>query len=205
VYRRVYGIRHAGNESSEVTQKSRLAVFADESGTVALDGFFLVAVLIVPQDDLPPITEAFLGLERSSDRTGRKWVRTNETRKSRFLDSLGPILKTARPIYWKVNALQGDWVAHTARTVADAARARAAEAVFRIQIDGFNPSECNVVRRAFSERNLVYRRIVGGRDESEPLLRLADSLAGFLADLRKGKPYAAAHWARLKGYFEELA
>lgn len=152
---------------------------------------------------MPPITEAFLGLERSSDRTGRKWVRTNETRKSRFLDSLGPILKTARPNIWKVNALQGDWVAHTARTVAGAGL-ELPKLSFGFKSTGsIRPSA--MLCAEFSERNLVYRRIVGGRDESEPLLRLADSLAGFLADLRKGKPYAAAHWARLKGYFEELA
>lgn len=191
-------------EPAAVINKNRLAIFADESGSVALDGFFLVAVVVIPQDGVLALREAYVALERASDRGGRKWVRTNEARKVAFLQSFGSILKPARPVYWRVHAMQGDLVAHTARTLADAARAADPKAVFRVQVDGFNPSECNVVRRAFSEAGLVYRRIIGGRDESEPVLRLADSMAGFLADQRKGKPYVESHWSRLKGCFEEI-
>ena len=35
--------------------------------------------------------------------------------------------------------------------------------------------------------NCPWRNIVGGRDESEPLLRLADACAGFLRDVHEGQ------------------
>lgn len=44
-------------------------------------------------------------------------------------------------------------------------------------------------------------KIRGGRDESEPLLRLADSIAGFVADQHRDRPYSKPIWERLRPHF----
>ena len=100
----------------------KLARFADESGTVALDGFFLVAVVIMAQEEIADLTDAFTVLEKSSDRAGRKWVRSNESRKGDFLAGLEPTLDKIQPLLWRAQAHAGDLVALTVTATADAGR-----------------------------------------------------------------------------------
>jgi len=71
-------------------------------------------------------------------------------------------------------------------------------------VDGYNDAECHRVRSTLKAHRLRFKKIVGGRDESEPLLRLADAVAGFLGDRKKGKPYALKLWNRLGVYFLEV-
>ena len=56
-----------------------------------------------------------------------------------------------------------------------------------IFIDGINEAEQKLVKRLLKESHIRYRKIRGPKDESSPLLRLADAVAGFLRDYHEGK------------------
>lgn len=58
-----------------------------------------------------------------------------------------------------------------------------------IMIDGLNAKERGRVSKGLKERGIKRRKLIGGRDESSALLRLADAMAGFLRDYEEGQSY----------------
>lgn len=58
--------------------------------------------------------------------------------------------------------------------------------------------------RELRSRGVKVTKLRGGRDDSEPLLRLANFVAGFIGEHLRGKPYTADHWKRLASYFVAL-
>lgn len=91
-----------------------------------------------------------------------------------------------------------------ANTLVDAAQTTESKGTFYVMVDGFKAAELHRVKSGFKARSLHFKKIVGGRDESEPLLRLADALAGFLGDVRKEKPYTKEVWPRSSVWFREI-
>jgi hypothetical protein len=56
------------------------------------------------------------------------------------------------------------------------------------------------------ERQINVRKVKGARDESEPIVRLADAVAGFLRDFLEGQEYAEPLYrkARQDGVIQEI-
>jgi hypothetical protein len=186
-----------------VADLKKLHLFADETGSVAEGGFFLVAILAVA-DDLAEVERLFLELEFRSDRTKIKWVRSTQKRKVKFLGGLQPILQRLHRAAWRTHvSAGGNLVELTVSAVVDSALLDP-ECVFTVKVGGLNEVSLQLVRSAFRAQRLHLRKATGGRDESEPLLRLADALAGFLGDVQKGKPYAAAWWGSLGRFLTPL-
>ncbi len=189
--------------SGQVADLQKLHLFVDETGSVAEGGFFLVAILAVA-DDLAEVERLFLELEYRSDRRQLKWVRSSQKRKAKFLEGLQPILQRLHRAAWRTHASGGgNLVEMTVSAVVDSALLDPG-CVFTVKVDGLNDVSLQLVRRAFRAQRLHLRKATGGRDESEPLLRLADALAGFLGDVHKGKPYAVASWESLGRFFTPI-
>ena len=164
-------------------------MFLDETGQDTRGRFFLVAALVVDSDKLAEAREQVTALEARSKRT-HKWARTSPARRAVFLEHLGSELGLAEAVFWKSFGLGLSYVEWVAETVAMAAGRLAPYGALTVVLDGGNWSEQERVKAALRLRNLPWRKVSGGRDEGEPLLRLADSLAGYLRD-RQGRTVTA--------------
>ena len=180
-------------------------LYADETIWTSPAGFLIVAVVALPGDQVEYIRSLVTRLEVASGRDKRKWAQSLTAKKIAFLDGLGPILDGSPPILWRHHpGTNVDQVRLTALVVAGAAHQVDPLGAFYVMIDGFKKAEGHLVSGAMKSRGLAFKKIVGGRDESEPLLRLADALAGFLGDRAKGKPYTIEAWRRVGHLFQEV-
>jgi hypothetical protein len=59
-----------------------------------------------------------------------------------------------------------------------------------IVIDGLSAASRHRVTRDLRKLKINYDKVVGGREQSSALLRLADALAGLMRDFWEGQPYA---------------
>jgi hypothetical protein len=59
-----------------------------------------------------------------------------------------------------------------------------------VLVDGLRRSEVRRFKAGLVRRGVRPHRVRGLREESDPILRLADAVAGFLRDLTEGLPYA---------------
>ncbi len=183
-------------------EAARVHLYVDESGAPGPVGFFLVCCVAIPDDLVEPMRERVLRLEQAAGRTGRKWVRSNRQQKIEFLAGAQGCLEKLAPVYWRRVGPLEDRPLTTALLVADVAEALGVP-VRAVVIDALSDEGRRLVRGLFTARKLRCRKItVGARDESEPLLRLADALAGFLADVEKAKDDGVKAWERLGGYFQ---
>ena len=67
-----------------------------------------------------------------------------------------------------------------------------------IMIDGLNDKERGRISRGLAQRGIRRRKLRGRRDESSSLLRLADSMAGFIRDYEEGNRYAQDLYRRFE-------
>ena len=182
----------------------KLFLYADETIWTSTPGFLLVAVAAAPPDRIDDLQNQVRRLETESGRAQRKWAHTLEKRKTSFLQGLEGLLSGLPPVGWRAYAEIENQVDQTAAAIAAAAQRIGPDATVYVMVDGYNDAECHRVRAALRGGGIRFKKVVGGRDESEPLLRLADALAGFLGDVNKSKPYALKLWGRLGVYFVEV-
>lgn len=68
-----------------------------------------------------------------------------------------------------------------------------------IIIDGLNDREMEAVRKELKKLKITYKKIRGMKDEQDAILRLADSIVGFLRDSTENQSYAK----RILGKFKK--
>lgn len=85
-----------------------------------------------------------------------------------------------------------EYEALTTLTIAQAVNI-VARADYRVTIviDGLSAASRQRVTRDLRKLKITYDKVVGGREQSSALLRLADALAGLMRDFWEGQPYAA--------------
>ena len=94
----------------------------------------------------------------------------------------------------------GEW---TIELIVNSARTAASD--LYVVVDGLNQAEGVRIRQALKRHGVSWRNIVGGRDDAEPILRLADALAGFLRDVQENEGSALSRWTRLAPFMKNPA
>ena len=79
----------------------------------------------------------------------------------------------------------------TVETVAKALhhKGQASQSV-TVVVDGLRGRDINRFKTSLRHRQVNVRKVRGVRDESEPIIRLADAIAGFVRDYLEGQSYA---------------
>ncbi|HEY4001947.1 MAG TPA: hypothetical protein VGO93_23940 [Candidatus Xenobia bacterium] len=190
----------------------KLYVFADESATNSPDEqTFVVAIVACDSEALEKLENAVEALERASGRLTRKWKNSGDRRESRrltYLAGLPKLAQLAGPFYWRPHEdrLQAD--VKTAETVVAAVKLRDPEDVTRrvIVIDALTKVSRDRMTVVFKHQDLHRREIrEEARDAAGPVLRLADSLAGFLRHVHVGEAYAVAAWPKYQKLFVRVS
>lgn len=179
----------------------KIYCYVDESGQDTKGAYFIVVVVILDQHSVNEV-ETMLGkIEQETGKMKRnrprKWTDTRLKEKVAYLKRILQIPQLEGAIFYVSFRDTKDYTALTTRSIAHAILARTTKDYKAyIMIDGLNEKERGRVSKGLYQRGIRRRKLRGGRDESTSLLRLADSMAGFIRDYEEGKLYTQELYPR---------
>lgn len=165
----------------------KLYAYADETGQETAGGFFLVAVVVIGAE-----RDVLLGwLVEVEKETGKglvPWHKSRHEARVAYVDrALGePRLKGA--IFYSVYPGTRAYRDLTLLTIAKALGERTRHRPYKVTvvIDGLRREEARHVAVGLRRIRVPVRKVRGAREGSDPLVRLADAMAGFLRDAEEG-------------------
>lgn len=133
-----------------------------------------------------------------------KWNGTSVKRKAEYLRAA--LLHDAFPgAYWARCPEGRDYEAATAAAAARAMQRIGSANQFIVIIDGLKKTSRQRVAKVFRSHEIQWREIqVNKRDESDALLRLADSISGFMRDVHHRKDFTQDLWPEIAHAFIEV-
>lgn len=163
---------------------NKIYCYADESGQDTGGKSFFVAVIIIQKDFQEEIIAKLLEAETISRKRKRKWGEINKEIRTVFLEKLAKIIKNKGHIYYAVFHQTKEFIALTAFTIAQSILIFGAkDTESTIIIDGLKETEKGKILEIIKNFQIHYNKIRGLNDKSDPVLRLADSIAGLVRDV----------------------
>lgn len=177
-------------------QTHKLYCYVDETGQDTLGKMFIVSVVVTDthRDELERFLEQ---LEKDTGKKKRKWVKTRPKEQLAYVEGL---LSDDMPgqLYIRINT---NAPAVTGTYFEDQQVIASAQAinVYReknkiddnykvtIAIDGLSKNLTPRVGRSFRLLGVKTRNVHGERDQSSPIIRLADAIAGLVRDGVEGR------------------
>lgn len=157
----------------------KLYCYVDETGQDTLGRLFIV-VAVVTGDERQELSDFLENAEKDSGgRRKQVWSKKDNKRRKKYLDAaFRPELLKGK-IFYEVFKDTKNFERLTAETVAGAlglysTQNQISSYETTIIIDGLNSTAASRVRRILQKHNVKIDKIRGERDESSPLLRLAD-------------------------------
>jgi hypothetical protein len=177
-------------------QKSqKLYCYVDETGQDTKGQLFIVVAVVV-NDERDRLNSYLEGAEVTSGIGLKKWVRAKRDSESRnqYLRAANKDNFEGR-IYYSgyVEAGTAGFEELTVNTIAKAIGAYVAQQKtgfkykVTVNIDGLKGSEDLRMGTALRRLGIKTKKVHGVRDESEPLIRLADRMAGLVRDAKAGQ------------------
>ena len=172
----------------------KLYCYVDETGQDT-EGRLFVVVAVVVANERDRLNRYLEATEHDSGIGKRKWVRAKSVTTSRdqYLESVstGDLKDT---IYYSYYTDSGTGAFEYLTVLAIAKAVNTYREIHRIgnnykvsiTIDGLKGSEGQRIGRELRELGIKSRKIRGARDESEPIVRLADRIAGLVRDAESG-------------------
>jgi hypothetical protein len=186
-------------------RRRKLFVHVDESGQDDTSHFFIV-VAVVTADALASVRERLVEVEDIARTSGLKWHKTSRIRRLRYLTlvlerkiAAGWVYvghyKKPIPFFFPMIFVVG-------KAIKDAAQG---EYQARVFVDGIDQQKAKELTNALRASGISLRMVQGKRDESEPLIRLADMWAGCVRGALLGDPDSKGIILRAEqeGYFKE--
>lgn len=177
----------------------------DKSGQDDTSHFFIV-VAVVTADALASIRERLLEVEAIARTSGLKWHKTHHTRRLRYLTLVLERKIAAGWVYVghykKPIPFFFPMIFVVEKAIKDAAQVGYQARVF---VDGIDQQKAKELTNALRASGISLRMVQGKRDESEPLIRLADMWAGCMRGALLGDPDSkeVVRRAQQEGYFKE--
>lgn len=165
----------------------RLICYVDESGQHSLGAYFLVSVVIT-EDDRDQLEARLLSLEKS---TGKRHLKWNKSKHDVRLAYIRGVLRNPDfygKIYTAYTENSRDYVSLTVTATAQSIQVHTTDdCKATVIVDGLKKTERKQFAVGLRNQGVVTEKVVGRRDENEPLIRLADALCGFVADAKQGR------------------
>ena len=147
---------------------------------------FVVAIVAVENSgEFRQYCESF---EASSGKGKVKWRSAEKKRRLAYLRTvISGATSLEVTLFYSVSRRMIDYDSATIDSVAKAIRRlRASGSRIYVYIDGLSKSKCNVYKNRLRRLSCPVRKVIRvAKDENEPLVRLADALAGASAELEK--------------------
>ena len=172
--------------NSSGTKRARYDLYVDESGQDTKGELFIVAVVAVENSD--EFRQYCESLEQSSGKGRVKW---RSAQKMRRLDYLRSIMLHSSSLqftlFYRVFRRTTDYDSATIEGIARAIRRlRPIRSDVYVHVDGLSKSKCYVYKTRLRQLSCPVKKVNRvAKDEHEPIIRLADALAGASAELEK--------------------
>ncbi|MFH1295481.1 MAG: DUF3800 domain-containing protein [bacterium] len=178
---------------------TRLYCYVDETGQDTKGKVFLVAIILKDSASVYSLEKKLLDIEQSTSKEQLKWKKTSNQVKIAYLEELFRINDLKHSIFYSRYSDSKEYPKLTSLTIAKAVLAKREENYsVTVIIDGLNNKEREIVRAELKRLKIKYRKIRGMKDEQSALLRLADTMAGFLRDITEEQLYTKPLLARLR-------
>jgi hypothetical protein len=187
--------------------KEQLYCYVDETGQDAAAFAFVVVAVVSAgvQDDLRRELE---DIEHQAGTGNRKWHKSRSERRLRYLSLVLEKQLLAGQIFFGTFRKPTPYFFPYVETIERAIRAKAHEPYSaRVCIDGIDRQKAAELTNALRDRGLTLNMVRGKKDESEPLIRLADMWAGCIRAAQLGgnlesdalqRALAAGHLVNIK-------
>ncbi len=163
----------------------KIYCFVDESGQHTLGAKFIVSVIITQDRD--ELENNLIKIEKESNKNKVKWIQTQEIRKYVYLDLISKLKRTKNDIYYSVFEDSKDYKVLTVLAVVKAVKDKKyLNNKSSIFIDGLNKHEIMWFSREIRRHGLKTDKIRGLKDQNSAIIRLADSVAGFIFEAESG-------------------
>lgn len=184
----------------------KIYAFVDESGQETQGAIFLVSV-IVTDKEYEFLNQTLLEIEELSKKGQGKWNKTRFEYRLAYIDGVISRIAFEGLIYFSHFANSRAYFDMTVETTANAIECKNQENYpATVIVDGLSGRNIDRFKRGLRNRKINVRKVKGARDESEPLIRLADAIAGFIRDFLEGQEYAQKLYerARQDGIIQEI-
>ena len=175
-----------GDAVSTTAKAKRVDLYVDESGQDTKGKLFVVAIVAVENsDEFRQYCESF---EASSGKGKVKWRSAEKERRLAYLRTvISGAASLGVTLFYNVSRRTIDYDSATIDGVAKAIRRlKAPGSRVYVYIDGLSKSKCHVYKNRLRRLSCPVRKVIRvAKDENEPLVRLADALAGASAELEK--------------------
>ena len=163
---------------STQSRKQILYCFVDETGQDDRSEYFIV-VAIVSSGDQQKLKESLIRLEQQSKIGAKKWHKLRSPEREAFLDLVVRAKLGAGQVFFGKYQRSLPFFEPMVETLSRAIQLLAADnhrAV--VYVDGIDRKKAGELTRALREKGIKTELVRSARDESEPLIRLADRWAG---------------------------
>jgi hypothetical protein len=162
----------------ESNPRQKLYCYVDESGQDDASNFFAV-VAAVTESDHDGLRQALLDVEQASGTGCRKWHKSRPERRLRYLDLVLERGISCLDVFFGLYAKPLPYFFPFVEVLDHAIRAKATGAyTARVFVDGIDQQKAGELTSALRGRGICLEMVRSRRDESEPLIRLADMWAG---------------------------
>lgn len=166
----------------------KLYCYVDETGQDT-DGKFFIVVAIVIGEERDRLVEY---LEQTENRTGKrrkKWLKSKENYD--YIESVLSRRWLDRSVFYQVYGSTDDFEYLIVEATVEAIRRYAKlHSITRLRttvyIDGLKPKEQRRVATHMRRSGLYIKKVQGIRDESNAIVRLADTVAGLIREAQEG-------------------
>ncbi len=174
------------NPKPPIAKQQRIDLYVDESGQNTRGQLFTVAVVAVEDSD--KFRQLCEFLEETSGKGKKKWA---SAKRSRRLDYLRAVTQEAAglnvTLFCSVFYKRTDYDAATIEGIAKAIRRlNLSNSDMYVYVDGLAKAKRSAYKTGLRQLGFPVKKVIRvAKDENEPLIRLADALAGAAAELLK--------------------
>ena len=172
------------NSNLTAAKQQRLDLYVDESGQDTKGELFIVAVVVVEDSD--KFRQLCESAEEISGKGNTKWGKADKNKRLVYLRTLIEHAASCDvKLFYNVFRKTTDYDAATIKGIAQSIRVlHPAGSRVYVHVDGLPKTKRGTYKTRLRKLNCPVKKVVGIRkDETEPLIRLADSIAGAARDL----------------------
>lgn len=175
----------------------KLYCYVDETGQDVRSSQFIVVTVIVASDP-EALRNTLEAVERETGKRQRKWTSATVAQRLAYIERTLSISSLKGAVFFSRFPKPTNYPDSTFLAIAQALQAAAGERPFQahVFIDGLSMTERQRGTEYLRAFNRGVKKVRGVRDESDELIRLADSFAGFIRAHFEGADYTEQLYKR---------
>lgn len=169
--------------------KQKLYCYVDETGQDTKGDFFIVSVIISAEDQ-EEIAQLICNSETESGKGRFKWGRAEIKQRVEFIKGILKHSQGKIAIYYSLYRNTTEYKTSTVLTIAKSINTIKdySEHIFNIYVDGLSKKDERYYGSQLHHLGIHTKKVKGvKKDENNPMIRLADSMCGFIRDVIEEK------------------